>query len=231
MKLKRKHAILSASAILLLAILALLPAWIERLRQPVYEGRRVGEWFHEFCAPVLDSSGQPDPNTLARKKTALDVFSRMDSNAVPFLVKKLTQRAPFREKLICKGREMAIFNPLFQRIHAPSYLRLAAASALRQMGTNAEASAPFLLLEYRKSKHPTYLIALSVVLGAPFHPANVVPGTQFQNVGLAVHDLEEGVMQVAKARHPHLFPLVTNAFASDTVTDTFSTTPTPARSK
>jgi hypothetical protein len=193
-KLKRTRIILATVA---LVALVLVHGIVERLRQPVYEGKRVGEWFDDLCSNPFNSSGQLDPNKARVRTAAVEAFSRMDSNVVPYLVRELTQRATYREKFILKGRDMPILNPLFKHIYVPSHLRRTAAFALRQMGTNAEASAPVLLLEYRKSKHPTYAIALSFVLGMPYRPTNSE---------LALNDLEESVMKVAKARYPDLFP-------------------------
>jgi hypothetical protein len=190
MKRRRFRVVL---ATILLASMFLAPGILERRGQPVYEGRRVGEWFDDLC---LGSLSVPiDSKVVERKTRASAAFTRMDSNAVPFLIKKLrTPDSAVQEKLIMRARKLAITKPVGERLIPPSHARLYAAHALGRMGVQGESALPALVTAFESESETnvakTIRDSLLTITSTPLESSNATP---------------ENLSQSIRSRYPRLF--------------------------
>src|SRR5689334_4786695 len=78
----KRRTVLLVVGIVVIAASLCVPI-LQRLREPVYQGRRVSAWFDDLCAGVFPG------HDVSSWDAAYAAFSRMDSNAVPFLVKQV----------------------------------------------------------------------------------------------------------------------------------------------
>lgn len=81
---RRRKGVVLAVAALLLFLLVWSP-W-DRVSDPVYQGKRVSEWFELYFA---DDYGNPSQDGPAPSLTA---FQEMEGDAIPFLIKQLEAR-------------------------------------------------------------------------------------------------------------------------------------------
>lgn len=197
-----KHRKRIAIATMAVAALLLVPTLVERWREPVFEGRRVSAWFSDLT--LGSSFGMPpDPKVIERMTTASTAFHRMDSNVVPFLLKKLqTPDAPLRERLILAGRKQPVIGFICKRMIPPSHTRRYAIYAFSNMGEQAEAAIPALLIALDRESDTNaahnVVMALARVSGYDTSRANqpYVPADYTR----------ERVLGHVRSRHPHLFP-------------------------
>ncbi len=89
MKLKRRHRVLGIVRMLITLFALWLSVFIKLRRDPIYDGRRVGEWFNELCI-ATNPALQPErlPEGVRRSTRARSEFAQTESNAVPFLLRK-----------------------------------------------------------------------------------------------------------------------------------------------
>jgi hypothetical protein len=163
---RRAVALRPTRRTVLLAAVA-LSAWffmLPRLWEPVYQGKRIGAWFDDLCSGVF-------PGHDAKKWSAASrAFSRMDSNAVPFLVKQLTydQRGTV-ERLELSARRVPLVSQVAMLLVLPSEKRSYAAVALKNMGTNAVSAVEPMLLalqrEPQRAVRMNIVMALAPVIG------------------------------------------------------------------
>ena len=162
------------------------------LRQPRFEGRLLASIFRDL---YLGTYADHDVNNWIRASAA---FSRMDSNAVPFLVVQLTNSVPtVGDKLFASAQLVPILSKHVRDVPL-SQKRAYAAVALRLMGTNAAHSAPVLIPIWMRNptNSPGILTALGSVLGHP--PADGYTQAEFK-------EYEVTVMNSARERYPSLF--------------------------
>ena len=161
----------STRRILLLAGIAAVAAVLciplfQRLREPMYEGRRVSAWFGDLCMGVFPG------HDASRWSAASAEFSRMDSNAVPFLVKQLTyDQGGTIERMELGARKVLILSQFTKQLVIPSMQRTYAAVALKQMGTNAvSALQPMQVAiqhEPQRDVRVNTVMAMAVIVGFP----------------------------------------------------------------
>ncbi len=172
-----------------------LAAYLDRCKLPVYEGKRVDEWFDALCTG--DGLGGKDKSQFER----LQVFSRMDSNAVPFLVSSLHSRgANHLEKVLLFGRSLPVISSVVRVIPLPSRRRSFAAMALREMQSKAEPSIPALVqalaLESHRGVKTAMLDALKEICGIRNEPFYTLWSKSY----------ETRVLKEVCERYPYLFP-------------------------
>jgi hypothetical protein len=125
-----------ALVLLLGAMVSLMALFSTYLRQPTYEGKRIGYWFAGLCQGAFAN------HDVERWKSAEVAFSRMDSNAVPYLLEQLcSDRSGQIERMLLRTRTIPILNKVTERAVPPSNKRAYAAVALRALGTNATSGA------------------------------------------------------------------------------------------
>jgi hypothetical protein len=144
---------------ILLAVVALSACFfmLRRPWEPVYEGQTVSAWF--------DDSFHGDGPVSA--------FSRMDSNAVPFLLKQLNYDRDGRvERFEAWARKVPLLSEFANRIILPSSRRLYAAVALQHLGTNAVSAIPSLMADYEREPNKdvriSIVVAMAKIVGIPF---------------------------------------------------------------
>ncbi len=175
---------------------------LERRAQPVYEGKRIGLWFGDLCVGTYahDLHGEVFDAAIKKISTAHLVFSRMDSNAVPYLAAKLISHSNIRETIILKGRKLPAVNVMFVKMVPPSHERLFAAEALRNMGTTAEASIPYLLKAGSQEENPAVklrmLLALANAMGLYYSSSYQPPNLKL---------FEDQILDYARSRYPDFF--------------------------
>ena len=110
-------------------------------KTPQFEGRSLDAWYEDLCSGVYGGSPKASGFTVAYAS-----FARMDSNAVPYLIKQLQyDRSGIRQKLIGYFRRYEFSKPFVANIVLPSERRGYAAVALREMGPKAEQALPALM--------------------------------------------------------------------------------------
>jgi hypothetical protein len=187
--------VLAATAAI--ATLFLAPGIIERVREPVYENRRIGEWFGDLCLGTRFSR-VPDSQLIERMSRAATAFTRMDSNAVPFLVKKLrTPSSALSEKAIKAGRKIPVAAHVFKRLQTPTEQRIYAATALKFVGPQAVSAIPALLAALDAETNPTIAQIMVAALGRASGLG--------ENLGDIDYD-RDAVLRHVRSRYPHLFP-------------------------
>lgn len=108
---------------------------------PVYSGHPVSYWFGHLCSGVY--GGTP---RAAEFPAAYAEFSRMDSQAVPYLVWKFrSDPSGFKQRTIVFLKQFRWLAPVTEWLMNPSDVRAYAAVALRQLGPRAESALPTLL--------------------------------------------------------------------------------------
>jgi hypothetical protein len=120
------------------------------LREPKYDGKSVSGWFSDLCvAGIFWDSPHGKPASAFR--TASVEFSKMDSNAVPYLVRQLRHDRSGRvQKLMLALNHCRLTTGVTQRFVYPFQRRIYAALALGAMGTNAAPAVPDLLEAWAK---------------------------------------------------------------------------------
>ena len=151
---------------ILLVVVAALAALIglpilQRLREPVYQGRRVGAWFDDLCAGIV-------PNHDANVRIAASrAFSCMDSTAVPFLLKQLTyDQGGTIERLELSTRKVPVVSHVAAMLILPSAKRTYAAMALSNMGTNAVVALEPMLAARRGERQGSVRQEIEVAIAA-----------------------------------------------------------------
>jgi hypothetical protein len=140
----------AAAALLCLPIL-------QHFREPVYQGRRVGAWFDDLCTGVFPGH---DPNGVGRAAVA---FGRMDSNAVPFLLRQLSyDRSGRIERLELAARKVPLLAEVAQRLILPSSKRMYAAVAIQHLGTNAICALTPLVGDYERE--PSHDVRINIIV-------------------------------------------------------------------
>jgi hypothetical protein len=141
-RLRPTSRVLLLGGIAAVAVIVCVPL-LQRLREPVYQGRRVGAWFADLC------TGAFAPLNANRCSAASAAFSRMDSNAVPFLVKQLSyDQSGTIERLELAVLRVRLVSTLAMPLAIPSEQRKYAAVALGAMGTNAISALEPMLAAY-----------------------------------------------------------------------------------
>jgi hypothetical protein len=164
----RRVMLVSMAVVLLLAIF-LLTVFSERSRQPMYAGKSVGDWFSELCF-AGNSAADGNPELVQRAFAAKVAFSKMDSNAIPVLVKALrTPESKLRDKLILAAWRRHCLPVLFSRTTPSINRRLSAAYALSQMSERAISSLPALCAAYEKEPRDGFKFNYAVAMARIMH--------------------------------------------------------------
>lgn len=114
-------------------------------RGPYYAGRPVSAWFDDLCR----YSGIPNN----RFDAAYEAFTKMDSNAVPYLVSQLKyDRSGVIQRMLLLSRRSPILANFATGLIFPSTQRSYAALALGRMGPKAVSAVPALLETWVQDK-------------------------------------------------------------------------------
>lgn len=158
-----------------------LRARIHQPPDPVYSGHPVSYWFGHLCSGVY--GGTP---RAAAFPAAYAEFSRMDSQAVPYLVWKFrSDPAGFKQRTIVFLKQFRWLAPVTDWLVIPSVVRSYAAVALRQMGPRAESALPALLMVYAKEADADVrlnaITALAAIMGfSPPEDGSPAVWTEFE---------------------------------------------------
>src|SRR4051812_37352208 len=160
-----RRTLLLVAGIAVIAASLCVPV-LQRLREPVYQGRRVSAWFDDLCSGVFAG------HDASRVSSAAVAFGRMDSNAVPFLLGQFSSDRSGRiERLELAARKVPIFAQFAHRLVLPSSRRTYAAVALQHLGTNAVCALTPLLANYGRDRSPpvgmNILVAMAHIVGVP----------------------------------------------------------------
>jgi len=151
-----RRIVLLLAAIAAVALSLCLPL-LQRLREPVYQGRRVSAWFDDLCSAVFPG------HDVSRVSAAAIAFSRMGSNAVPFLVKQLGyDQSGSIERLEMAARKVPIFAQVANRFVLPSSKRMYAAVAIQHLGTNAICALTPLVADYERE--PSHDVRMNIIV-------------------------------------------------------------------
>ena len=121
------------------------------LREPEYDGKPVSGWFHDLCVSGGLFLDLPHGKPASVFRTACVEFSKMNSNAVPYLVKQLRyDRSGRMEKLMFSLNHCRFTTGLTQGFVYPSERRNYAALTLGLIGTNAALAVPNLMEAWAK---------------------------------------------------------------------------------
>jgi hypothetical protein len=202
-KLDRRHAFVALAFFLVCSGVLIVPACLDHFRQPVYEGNRIGAWFNDAALPG-NLASRSDPELIRRKVAAWDAFARMDSNAIPFLVRMLqTPDSDLRRKGILLARDLDFLSPFTRRLILPDQKRRTAANALSGLQTRSKSSLPHLIAAFEKESDrdmkSVYLNAIAVISRAPPRQLNGDRTTE------PLDDYALRVMRHARQRYPHHF--------------------------
>ena len=187
-----------------IAVAALLaPACLDHFRQPIYEGRRIGAWFSDACLGA-NLANRADPELKKRSAAAWSAFGRMDSNAIPFLVRMLqTPDSHLSSQMIVSARNVDSLAPLARRMILPSDKRRVAAALLAALQTRSKSSLPHLIEAFQKESDrnikSAYVSAIAVISRAP--PRELVGNLYTESFD----NYAQRVIRHAQQRHPHLF--------------------------
>lgn len=130
--------------------------WFGGAPNPVHSGKPVGRWFDDLCTGVWSGSPKGAPFDAAYLE-----FSRMDSDAVPYLVSRLRyDRSGILEKCLMLVRKTSFGRDLTADVVLPADRRTYAIVALRQMRTRAESAVPALLEAWRQDNAEVRLNAI-----------------------------------------------------------------------
>jgi hypothetical protein len=204
MKLRRGQLFLVGFTGLFLAVAALVgPAYLDRRSQPIFEGRRIGDWFSDVCLSA-DRANRANPELMKRSAAASSAFGRMDSNAIPFLVRMLqTPDADLSSQMILRARNVDSLAPLTRSMILPSEKRRVAATLLPVLQTRSKSSLPHLVEAFQKESDrntkSVYVTAIAVITRAP--PRDL-PGNQQTE---SRDDYARRVIGHARQRHPYVF--------------------------
>jgi hypothetical protein len=224
--LQKKYKVLLA---LLLACVVSAIAWLSlsHLLQPIYDGKRIGEWFDDLSIATPAAFEKPERRN--RYRDARFAFRRFDSNAVPFLAKQLrAPNAPLQEALIVRGRQLPVVGQIFDDLLVPRQKRAYALEAIKIMGTNAGSAVPALVASLQREPNTNLTQSIVVALGRasgydPF--AAVSEARMLQRIdeafgtrgpvgggGIGREEYDprdydrEQVLRYVRLRYPHCFP-------------------------
>lgn len=181
----------------------MVPACLEHFRQPIFEGRRIGDWFSDVCLGA-DRANRANPELMKRSAAASSAFGRMDSNAIPFLVRMLqTPDANLSSQMILRARNVDTIAPLTRRMILPSEKRRVAAALLPVLQTRSKSSLPHLVEAFQKESDrntkSVYVTAIAVISRAP--PRDLL-GNQYAE---SRDEYAQRVIGHARQRHPYVF--------------------------
>lgn len=163
---------------------------------PAYAGRPVNAWLEDLCSGIGVDDG------LWKKRrfdSAYHAFTRMESDAVPYLTKQLQyDRSGVRQKALKLLLSLRVTQPYAINVLSPEQRRVWAAVALRQMGSNAEKAIPSLLESWAHDTMDVKRSAVSAlegILHGNFTRCNTI--TEWNN-------LETAIIAEASRRYPRV---------------------------
>lgn len=136
------------------ACLLVILASISLRREPEHAGRPVRAWFQDMClAGFLPDCPKGKPGRVFQV-TCVE-FSKMDSSAVPYLVRELRyDRRGVLERLMLSLNHCRLTFPITEGFVYPSQRRMYAAGALGLMGSRAESAVPDLMEAWSARERP-----------------------------------------------------------------------------
>jgi hypothetical protein len=191
----RRRVRFVVGALLLAALL--FSGLVILLREPIplHAGRPVNLWFDDLCTGVFGGTAKAKPFA-----AAYAAFQDIDPSAVPYLCQQLRyDRSGFLEMALPKLRKFKLTKGWADNVVWPSDRRSYAATALRRMGTKAEAAVPALLEVLVREKN------IDVKVGAVAALESILRGKVTEDLRPAqFHALEAELIMVALRRHPEL---------------------------